>query len=252
MGSSLPCVERNETDLPPQTKALRPSFKYRSHFAESPAYVTLGQYRVVRLSSSSLDAFFQSSVRDQLLYRYKAEVLSQWPDEEAALLVCGQGEDSGRYTVLTFNCLGEAEELRRSIEHTLTRYQFVQKLDLVGCGGAGTGLYFLFRNCSHPRAAPKVQELPLSTTALQLEAQLNALSAQRLSFRLALSTPSTLYLVLGQEPEHGSYIVLDLGRDSLLERVASELEKNAKNERMTLVGLVATPSSAMLVYLYQS
>jgi len=252
MGSSLPCVERNEADLPPQTKALRPAFKYRSHFAESPVYVTLGQYRVVRLSAGSLDAFFQSSVRDQLLYRYKAELMSQWPDEEAALLVCGLGEDQGRYTVLTFNCMGGVEELRRSIEHTLTRYQLVQKLDLLGCGGAGAGLYFLFRNCAHPRTAPKVQELPLSTTALQLETHLNGLSAQRLSYRLALSTPSALFLVLGQEPESGSYIVLDLGRDSLLERVAAELEKNAKNERMTVIGLAATPSSAMLVYLYHT
>lgn len=249
MGSSLPCIERKDGDLPTQAKPGRPNFRQRSHYGESPEYVTSGGFRLVKLKASSLDAFFQSSVKDQLLYRYHTSLLSQWPGEDTALLITELGEDTSRYTVIPFNCFGTSAEILSSLQHALIRYHHVRKLELIGCAGGSPGLYFLFRHCPEAQPSPVIQELPLSTTALELETLLNSLSSQSLRYHLAITTSSSLFLVLTPYSAPGAYIVLDIG-PFLLPVITESLTKNAKNDKMTLMGLVTSPTSAMFVYLY--
>lgn len=248
--TGLPCVSR---DPAPQLTGSFVLPTVHSPYEETPEGLSSPHFRALLLRTASLDAFFQSTLREQLLSAHTPEFLVQMPasDDLVLLLSRKAGEETERILVLPFVFLGQRNGYRDCLEHALARYQNAQRLETLGGGRDGRGLFLLFRTRLTYGTELQVVELPANVSALDLEERLNRDVRGSHLFRAAIATKDALFLVLhksGLAAGSGSFLVLEA--PSSLEGLLTALEQNEASRHMCLLGLVSSIQRLFLIYFY--
>lgn len=247
-GRSIPCISR---DPKPQ---LLSNPTVQSPYTDTPDGLSSLHFQALLLRTNSLDAFFQSSARDLWLDSYSPEFLVQLPaSDDLVLLVSrrGAGTEQERLLVLPFVFLGQRNGYKDSLQHSLSRYQNVQRLETLGGGRDGRGIFMLFRQKHAYGAELQVMELPANISALELENRLNRDVRGSHVFRAGIATKEALFLVLyksGLAMGAGCFLVLEAS--SSLEGLLEALEQNEVSLHMYLLGLVTSVSRLFLIYFY--
>lgn len=249
-GSGFPCISR---DPAPQLASASDLPTVHSPYDETPEGLSSAHFRALLLRTASLDAFFRSSMREQLLAAHSPEFLVQFPASDDLVLLLSRRavEDTERILVLPFVFLGQRSGYRDCLEHALARYQNAQRLETLGGGRDGRGLFLLFRSRLSYGAELQVVELPGNISALDLEERLNRDVRGSHMFRAAISTKEALFLVLhesGLATNSGSFLVLEV--PSSLEGLLAALEQNEGSQHMCLLGLVPSTHRLFLIYFY--
>jgi hypothetical protein len=153
--------------------------------------------------------------------------------------------------VLPFVFLGQRSGYRDCLEHALARYQNVQRLETLGGGRDGRGMFMLFRAKHAYGAELQVMELPANISALELENRLNRDVRGSHVFRAGIATKEALFLVLyksGLAMGSGCFLVLEA--PGSLEGLLEVLEQNEDSQHMCLLGVVSSVSRLFLIYFY--
>lgn len=247
--TSFPCVSRDPEPLDPRSSFIK------SPYSDTPDGLSSHHFRLLILKTASLDAFFQSALREKLLFAHIPEFLVQMPTSTDSVLLLSRKKSSietEKLLVSPFVFLGNRSEYTDSLQHTLSRYRNVQRLETLGGGRDGKGLFLVFRSRFVYAEELVVREMQRNTGALELEGVLNREVRGKLLFKAVIVTNEALFLVLYRSieaVETGSFLVLEAPDDP--EGLLNTIERNEGNIRMNLLGIIPSSVSLLLVYFYE-